>query len=176
MIIGVVSDSHEELSPIIESIVEISTHRAEYYIHLGDFYKDCEMVNFPDALKIVRVPGIYSDIYQDPGVPNRRVEIFDGMRFLLMHAPESTEKDLPGDKSPAEIIENENIDIVLYGHTHIPSIEDRNGVIWFNPGHLIYYDKRGYPPSYGIINTVKQKYAIYGLRDSSIIKKWPMNS
>ena len=175
MIIGVVSDSHEEITPVIESIVEISSHRAEYYIHLGDFYEDCDMVNFPDALKIVRVPGIFSEIYQDPEIPNRRIEIIDNTRFLLMHAPESTEKDLPADIAPDEIIENEKINIVLYGHTHIPSIEDRNGVIWFNPGHLSYYDKRGYPPSYGIINTVKQEYAIYGLRDSAIMKKWTTN-
>ena len=42
-------------------------------------------------------------------------------------------------------------DIVLYGHTHRPKIEDRNGVILVNPGSVAYPRQEGRKPSYIIM-------------------------
>ena len=42
-------------------------------------------------------------------------------------------------------------DIVLYGHTHRPKIEERNGVILVNPGSVAYPRQEGRKPSYIIM-------------------------
>ena len=47
------------------------------------------------------------------------------------------------------------MDVVAFGHTHIPEAKLENGVLWLNPGHLKDSDKRGYGPSFAILDIDK---------------------
>jgi len=49
-----------------------------------------------------------------------------GRKFGMCHEPFLIEK----------VLEKGKCDIIFYGHTHKPWIEDRNGVTWANPGTL----------------------------------------
>ncbi len=42
-------------------------------------------------------------------------------------------------------------DIAMYGHTHRPRIEDKNGLVLLNPGSLSYPRQEGKEPSYIIM-------------------------
>ncbi len=46
----------------------------------------------------------------------------------------------------------EGIDAFFYGHTHIPELEKRNGVIYLNPGSVS-IPKGGFTPSYAVYSS-----------------------
>ena len=41
--------------------------------------------------------------------------------------------------------------IVMYGHTHTPVVEEENGILVINPGSLTYPRQRGRRPSYAVM-------------------------
>lgn len=51
-------------------------------------------------------------------------------------------------------------DIVLYGHTHRPKIEERGGVILANPGSVAYPRQEGRKPSYIIMKLERMERQI----------------
>lgn len=148
MLLGVVSDTHGNV-PAIQAVADRFRRAAvDQVLHLGDDYLD--ILFFEAAhLKVVAVPGLYCQEYRDPTIPNRRLENLAGVTFLMTHTPELSKFDLPGDLNPASW--PEEVDVVLYGHTHIPGIVERQGVWWVNPGHLKAHDRRGHPLSYAFI-------------------------
>jgi putative phosphoesterase len=111
-------------------------------------------------IKHIKVPGVFSSYYKDKNIENRKVEVFEGWRVLLTHTKEPHKNDLPSDISPLELINKKEVDIVFYGHTHIPKIEEEKGIILVNPGHLKKEDKKGYPPSFGFISFRKDSVDI----------------
>ncbi|SHH58356.1 phosphodiesterase [Thermosipho atlanticus] len=81
-----------------------------------------------------------------------------------------------------EIVENDNVNLVdiakkhkanvlLHGHTHIPKIEEKDGVIIANPGSLS-LPKNNNVPTYMILNfSTKLKISIYTLDNDEVISK-----
>ncbi|MGQ9920639.1 MAG: metallophosphoesterase family protein [Desulfobacca sp.] len=148
MLLGLISDSHGD-DEAIQAVTAIF-HRAQVdkIFHLGDDYED--ILFFQDEpLDVVAVPGLYCPAYRDPAIPNRRREEIAGVSLLLTHSPKVSPYDQPGDGDPQQLAQQ--VDLVLYGHTHIPKIHQVNGVWWINPGHLKASDNRGWPPSYGLL-------------------------
>ena len=43
------------------------------------------------------------------------------------------------------------VDIVMFGHTHIPHFEDEDGIVILNPGSVTYPRQAGRQPAYMII-------------------------
>lgn len=150
MKIGAVSDSHNHLDNLrLAARKLIEKEQVEIIFHLGDDYDDAQAIEKPDV-ELLRIPGVFSSYYQDPQIPNRLIKEFSNWKLLLTHAPTAHENDLPMDKNPVDIIAEEKINIVFHGHTHIPRIEEKENVLWINPGHLKTDDKKGYPPSYAL--------------------------
>ena len=151
MRIGAVSDSHNHLDNLCLAVRKlIEEEKVETIIHLGDDYDDAQAIESP-GIKLLKIPGVFSHYYQDPRIPNRLIKEFFPWKLLLTHAPTTHENDLPTDRDPEDIIAEEKINIVLHGHTHIPRIEEKDNVLWLNPGHLKAKDGRGYPPSYALV-------------------------
>ena len=69
---------------------------------------------------------------------------------MMTHSPEVSKFDLPGDLDSGGVPQEWTY--VLYGHTHVPDIREKEGVLWVNPGHLKAHDRRGYPLSYALIH------------------------
>jgi putative phosphoesterase len=149
MKIGFVSDTHKNIKNLDAAVEFLKILGAKQFIHLGDDYTDFDEIG---EEHVIRVPGVYSDAYRNPDVPNRRTEIIEGWRFLLTHTTDVHENDLPGDMNPGEEVKEGRIDVVLYGHTHIPDVKKVFHIIYINPGHLKEEDKRGYPPTFGFLD------------------------
>lgn len=49
--------------------------------------------------------------------------------------------------------EGRGADLVMFGHTHRPLVEQRNGVTAVNPGSLSYPRQEGRKPSYAVMET-----------------------
>lgn len=157
MRIGVLSDSHKNLDNLKSAARKlIEEEKVQAIIHLGDDYDDAKVLE-ELPIEVVRIPGVFSTYYQDPQIPNRLVREFGGVKTLITHAPTPHENDPPGELSPEKMIETERIRVVLYGHTHIPEIKENTGVLWVNPGHLQKEDKKGFPPSFAVLDFDKGK-------------------
>ncbi len=152
MIIGVVSDTHGEISNLRMAFRRaVQESGAEVFIHLGDDYDDMKAVEAGNT-EIIRVPGIFSDYYSRDEVENRVIRELGEWRFLLSHTSDADSKDLEGDMDPRKIAESNRVDVLLHGHTHIPEIALEKGYIRINPGNLRDKDKKGYPPTFCIID------------------------
>lgn len=174
MKIGCFSDTHKNIKNLNSAIEFLKNSGAEIFIHLGDDYTDVDECGEEN---VVRVPGVFSDIYQKPDVPNRRVDDFAGWRVLLTHTVSSHPNDLPNDIQPEQLIENRGVDVVLYGHTHIPDIKREQGILFVNPGHLKDEDKKGYLPTFGLLDFSEDTLLIeiYDLKTKSLFKRGIFN-
>ncbi len=149
MLLGIVSDTHGNVAAI-QAVAELfQGARVDQVLHLGDDYQDILFLE-ATGLKVLAVPGLYCPEYRDPTVPNRRLENLAGVRILMTHSPEISKFDQPGDLDPDGA--SMAADIVVYGHTHVPRIQEQAGVLWVNPGHLKAHDRRGYPLTYALMN------------------------
>ncbi len=170
MKLGVISDTHRHIVNFSKAVDFLQDRSVDKIIHLGDDYSDVDELG---ERGILRVPGVFSDAYQDAKIPNRTVENYGGWRFLLSHTVSSHPNDLPGDLVPEDLIRDKRVKVVLYGHSHMPDIKLEHGIIFFNPGHLKNEDKKGFPPTFGYIELTIADLLVrlYNLRDYSIFRE-----
>lgn len=159
MKVFVVSDSHGEKDNIIKIAGIARDKSADMVIHLGDDYDDADFL-LEENIKLERVPGVFSNYYSGDETENRKIIELEGWKTLLTHTKEKHENDLPDDIAPEEMISNGSVDIVLYGHSHIPAIAKEGNVYLINPGHLKSEDKKGFEPSYAVLNIEKETFDI----------------
>ena len=173
MKIGVVSDSHGELENLKKAVDWlIKNENINLIIHLGDDSDDVKAIeNF--GVEILKVPGVFENYYQNPEIPNRILKNFKNWKILITHTETSHKNDLPTDLKPEKLIAEKNVDVVFHGHTHIPRVEEKEGVLFVNPGHLKKEDKKGFPPSFALVEVEDKelKIKIVGLDGREILSK-----
>ena len=124
MRVGVISDTHGFFDP------RVLTHFAgvDRIIHAGDIGTEAVLPRLADIAPVVAVTGNV-----DWGGPldraYRRVECLElaGTAIYITHIgakPAALAARLP-DPPPR---------IYIYGHSHIPALEERGGVMFLNPG------------------------------------------
>ena len=170
MKIWLISDTHGSSQYLEKLATLLETIQPDLIWHLGDYYEDAEPL-IQKGYPTVRVPGTWSDYYQNPLIDNRRIETVSGWRCLLTHTPTQDAHDLPDDPAPELLIQTKQCDLCCHGHTHKPEIRNENGVWVMNPGHLYENDRRGHPPSYGIldINNHTCDATIYELHTGDVV-------
>ena len=127
MVIAVVSDTHnykEMVDNVIKSIEDV-----DMVIHLGDVVEDAKYIAQHFNGRTIYVRG---NCDMSSSVPIERVEIIEGKKIFITHGHNYHVKEgLLRLKYKAEEI---GADIVLYGHTHIASVEYHGGILFINPG------------------------------------------
>jgi uncharacterized protein len=118
--LGVISDTHGLLRPeAVEALLG-----CERILHAGD-------VGAPEILealaRLAPVIAIRGNIDTDPWarvLPEREIVEVGGISIYMVH-------DLGKlDLNP----EAAGFGVVVYGHSHRPRIEQKNGILYFNPG------------------------------------------
>lgn len=174
MRLGLVSDSHGEIENLRAAArILVSDWRVEILAHLGDECEDASVLNeFP--AQIIQVPGVYCEHYRDPAIANRVLKVFNGYRVLFTHTAAAHKNDLPDDPNPETLASRGSVDVVAFGHTHIPELKVAGKVLWVNPGHLKESDKKGYPPSFAVLELSVGSVScrIIGLRGGASIQEW----
>ncbi len=120
MLVGIISDTHDLLRPEAENTLR----GVERIIHCGDV---CNATVLESLRGIAPVCAVRGNC--DHGPWTEKIPIQDTWQLdgLLIHAVH----DLATlDLDPAAA----GISLVLSGHTHDPSHEQRHGVTYFNPG------------------------------------------
>jgi putative phosphoesterase len=120
LLVGVISDTHGLLRPQALDALRGS----DLIIHAGDVGK-------PEVLEALRalapVHAVRGNV--DHGswaarLPMTEVVEVGGHRLYVLHVIDELDLDPPTAGFAA----------VIYGHSHKPSIETRDGVLWLNPG------------------------------------------
>ena len=118
--IGVISDTHSLLRPEAVDYLQGS----EIIVHAGD-------IGSPDVLEVLsEIAPVYAVRgNNDRGdwaqaVPEVEMFEFSGKTIYMVHDP----ADIDIDPHAA------GVDLIVTGHTHHPKLEERDGVIYLNPG------------------------------------------
>jgi putative phosphoesterase len=122
--IGLISDTHGVLAPgSVEAL-----HGVTHIIHAGDIGDTAVMRALERLAPLTAVRG-NSDRGPWSGHlrEEERVELH-GLRIGVVH-------DL-ATLSPCP--ENAGLDVIVYGHSHVPEAQRRNGVLYINPGSAGY--------------------------------------
>jgi putative phosphoesterase len=170
MLVGVVSDTHGNREGMLLLVERLNFLGVPTLLHLGDDYRDLATLA-QAGLEVFGVPGVYCPEYRDPNVPNRLVVETGGLKFLLTHTETRHRYDSPQDPDPEMACYE--VDAVLFGHTHAPQLEERQGVAWINPGHLRNRTDRGHPPTFALlrISPTELKVQIHRLVDGLPIQE-----
>jgi len=119
MRMGLISDTHGLLRPeAVKSLTGV-----EQILHLGDVGDPAILRSLEKLAPVTAIRGNIDDSGECARLPERLTLTFEGRRIHLVHnIAHLRAKDLDG------------VDAVLYGHSHKPLVEERKGVLYFNPG------------------------------------------
>ena len=128
MLIGVVSDTHLFEKPVPGAVLE-ALAGADIILHAGDILEMSVIEALSGVARTVAVRGNMDFGDAAARLPDRTVVEVGGFRIGLTH----------GGGPPSGITgrvrrEFGEVDCIVFGHTHNPLIEEKNGVLFFNPG------------------------------------------
>ncbi len=125
----ILADTHNNYPLAIRAIDAIG--KADRIIHLGDTLVDAGFIEIALSRELIKVPG---NCDADAALPRELLQVFDQQRFLITHGDRYLVKTGLG--RLAQKAAKEQVQVVLYGHTHLPAITERDGILYINPGSL----------------------------------------
>jgi putative phosphoesterase len=132
MLIGIMSDSHDDMAMIRKATDFFNNNKVDHVIHAGDVVSPFTF----EILKDLDSPftGIFGNNDGDRvllkeksnGAIQIQPHMFElgGRKFALVHEPDAVEA----------LAASQMYDIVIYGHTHRPIITKQNNTMILNPG------------------------------------------
>ena len=119
-VIGVISDTHGLLrAEAVEAL-----RGAELILHAGDVGAPAVLEGLRKLAPVKVVRGNVDGGAWARGIPQSEVVEIEGVSIYMLHI--LAELDLKPDAA--------GFAAVIYGHSHEPASEVRNGVLYFNPG------------------------------------------
>ena len=120
MRIGLVSDTHGLVRPAALDYLRGSDH----IIHAGDIGKSGVLDALGALAPVTAIRGNIDNGEWASGLPEVREETIGRVRILVLHDLKQLDRD------PAAA----GIRVVVSGHSHKPAVEERDGVLYINPG------------------------------------------
>ncbi len=149
MKIAVFSDSHGPIDGIRQGLKELP--EVDQLLFAGDGIRNLVDSNLARELKIAAVKG-----NRDQGIefPEEKVVELAGRKFLVTHGDDyGVQWGL--DKLDYRAREL-GVEVVIFGHTHRRYANQKNGILFFNPGSIT-SPRDQLPPSYGLIEIKEGK-------------------
>ena len=120
ILIGVISDTHGLLRP--EALVALAG--SDYIIHAGDIGDPAMLDQLASIAPVTAVRGNVDRGMWAMKIHQTNVLDAAGVAIYVIHNLQ--ELDLKPEAA--------GFAVVIYGHSHVPKIETKNGVLYFNPG------------------------------------------
>jgi len=134
MLIGIMSDTHDNLVPTRKAIELFNNRRVEFVIHAGDYTSPFTLKLFKD-LKC-KFAGIFGNNDGDKLLLQERAEgnihnqpyIFtlSGKKIVVMHEHQVADA----------LADSGHFDLVVYGHTHKADVRKIKNTLLVNPGEV----------------------------------------
>jgi uncharacterized protein len=118
--IGLISDTHGLLRPEAKAFL----HGSDAILHAGDVCDTCILEQLAGIAPTTAVRGNCDRGPWAARLKETESLVLDGVRILVVH-------DLS--RLSQELLQA-GVRVVLSGHSHQPSLEDREGVLFLNPG------------------------------------------
>ena len=144
MKIGVVSDTHSQELP---SQMMEDFKKVDFIIHAGDFCSLDVLESFKRLKELKAVYGNMDGSELRRLLPRKQIIQCGQFSIGLFHGEGSPKVLLEGVKNE---FKDSKVDAVIFGHSHQPMNEKREGILYFNPGSpndTVYAPYR----SYGIL-------------------------
>lgn len=132
MKIGIISDTHGDMRSIEKAIPYLV--ECDLIIHAGDYIDDAEYIHYATDVEVKCVKG-NCDSYSIDGHYELTFSV-KNRKFFVCHGHYHDVK--MGVNSLYKFAKNNNIDVVVFGHTHVPTYKTINNIIFINPGSLAY--------------------------------------
>jgi hypothetical protein len=130
MKIGVLSDTHDHLAAIASALDLLKAADVDVLIHAGDYCAPFAMKRLLQAR--LRLYGVFGNCDGErAGLTKLLPDLSDGPRHLELGGRKICVIH-NWDHLPHE--DREASDIILFGHTHTPLVEHREGRLVVNPG------------------------------------------
>ena len=118
--IGVISDTHGKMNPKVADVFK----GVDHIIHAGDI---CGVDVLESLMKLAPVTAVKGNM--DSGELSTKLNATESIKFgkaviYVLHIPHML------DIEPSE----NDFNVIITGHTHIPLVETRNNVLYLNPG------------------------------------------
>jgi putative phosphoesterase len=120
MLIGVISDTHG----LLRAEAVNALRGSDYIIHAGDIGDPAILDRLNETAPVTAVRGNVDRERWARKIPQTNVLEVEGLSLYVLHNLD--ELDLKPEAA--------GFAAVIYGHSHVPKLEKRNGVLYFNPG------------------------------------------
>lgn len=131
MKILVISDTHGDIEKAERVIKE--SKGINLIIHLGDYFRDARKLS--DIFPGIPIEYIYGNSdFMIEDVPAEKMLEYKGKKIFITHGHRYSVKwDYDKlDKKAAEL----NVDILLFGHTHVADLVEKENYYLLNPGSI----------------------------------------
>ena len=146
----IVSDTHGRRGEL-EEIIELEKP-FQFLIHCGDVEGDEEYIRQTAGCDCVFVKG-NNDFFSN--LSGSECFILEGFRVMVTHG------HLYGVSLNTAMLEEEarsrGVQIVMFGHTHRPYLEEKDGLMLMNPGSVSYPRQPGRQPGYAVMEIRKNQ-------------------
>ncbi|NLM60151.1 MAG: metallophosphoesterase [Clostridium sp.] len=148
MKIGVVSDTHiPSRAKALPAALMEGLRGVDLIIHAGDLLKDYVLYELEEIAPVEAVAGNNDDEYIRSKLPDKKIIKAGKFRIGIIHGYGRGSNTL---YAALAAFSRDNVDCVVFGHSHVPFNETVNGILCVNPGSPT--DKRWQEHySYGII-------------------------
>ena len=132
MLIGIISDTHDDMFSIRRAVEAFNARKVSHVIHAGDLVSPFTFEIFGelscgfsavfgnnDGDKILLRQKSGDRIYRQP-----LVLTLDEKKIVVVHEPDLVDA----------LSDSGHFHVVVYGHTHAPYIGKKNGALVINPG------------------------------------------
>ena len=117
-LIGVISDTHGLLRP--EAVEAL--HGVDLIMHGGDIGKPEVLSDLEKIAPVVAVRGNNDRDSWARAIPETQTVEVRGLSLYMVHDIKTINDDVAGK------------DVIIFGHSHKPVVENRDGVLYLNPG------------------------------------------
>lgn len=134
MKIGIISDTHiKRQSSDFINLIDIYFKDVDIIIHAGD-YIDKEVVEVLKGYKnFIGVWGNVDDSEVKSLMEEKQIITLEGYRIGIFHGHGTGKTTF--DRA-YEKFKEDNVDIIIFGHSHQPLVKTKNGILMINPGSL----------------------------------------
>jgi putative phosphoesterase len=127
--IGVISDTHmREPNPALGSNLARVWGQVDLVLHAGDLV-NISVLDAIEAPEVLAVAGNMDDYVVSQSLPTKLVVEVEGKRIGLIHG-----WGAPIGLAGRVLKEFDQVDAIVFGHSHRPANTVKNGVLLFNPG------------------------------------------
>ena len=148
MQIGIISDTHGQ----VPNAVHDALAGVDHILHAGDVGP---MDVITELETIAPVSAVLGNTDYAIQLPQTRIETFVGQKFLVHHIV-----DLPFPSHLVRVaIADEQPNVVVFGHTHMPYNEHHDCVLFLNPGSAS-NPRGGSAPSVAIVERIESSLIV----------------